>query len=230
MARPHFWTDERENDLRVMVEAGMQPAAIVEAFAKECRRKLSEEGVRQRAWLIGVRFKSPSAFWTDERDTKLRELWAHEPRLRLAQIVAGLGGGISEPAVSARAAKLGLPSRYSSVTMRLAETEATKGKAALPVRRRASRAGEFQATSDPGRKLHAGVTTPRPRVVHAPTHTPCPFYLGHGERCGEIVDRREGALGIKPSPYCNAHKARVLPVSKGAIGTLATYAKGHKFA
>lgn len=206
-ARSILWTAQRDDRLCRLAAEGESPDTIAAALW-DAETVITAKAVEARCVVLGITIRR--GFWTPSREARLRELWMRQPALTISQITARLGTGMTDAAISRKARLLGLPSRRGE-------------RRALAPRRRRSRADEFRAPEA------GSAVTPRARVVAA-DFTPCPFYDGKvkGQACGAMVDRRVNKLGVKPGPYCACHAPRVLPLSKGSIGTPATYARGHR--
>jgi hypothetical protein len=206
MASMNFWTPDRDELLLDLWKHGADPEDIAKHIST-LPGEVDPRAVVSRARLLGYRGRRTArSFWTPEREAKLRELWVRIPRLKLPEIVAAFDGEIGSAYVSLHARSMGLPSRQPG-----------RGDWA-PERKRPSRVGEHCAPA----------ASAKPHALPA-LEAPCPFYLGHGETCGVMVNRRRDSLGNRPSQYCAEHGPRVAPLSRGSIGTVATYAKGHRF-
>jgi hypothetical protein len=141
------------------------------------------------------RAKTQTCFWTPERDQRLKELWAEQPRRLAAEIAEDLG--ISDSYVYDRVRVLNLPRRNP------------KGTADAKDKRR-----------DPVKEAEKRAL----RVVAAHETTPCPYVDPRASLdpvtrkvpcCGVMVDRRMRRDGSKPSQYCKTHEALVLPMAAG---------------
>lgn len=198
-----MWSKERDAMLLACRAASVEPHVIV----RELERKgviVAASDVRKRLKQLGkpIRSAHDDRFWTRERDEQLRQLWAREPRMLIDAIREEMQASVGQQNISARAMKLGLPPRNPS-------------------------AGRQRLKFEQSPPRHA-LTKASVRVL-APLETPCPYIDCKGATCGVMVDRRIRANGAKPSQYCEEHAPRVLPISRGPIGVLATYAKGARF-
>lgn len=205
----YFWNPERDAALRKLAEAGEELSEIIRRLVPE-NEAVSLQSVRRRMRALGIRH-ARRGIWNAARDEQLITLWQRVPKLTLAAMIAEVDFQVSIPALSARAAKLGLPRRDKPHT--------SNDPKCIEVR------SPF-ATA----RFHAALEKPVARVKLAPLETPCPFIEADGVQCGAIVNRRPDIRGVTPSQYCPTHRPRVVPISRGSIGTLATYGKAHRFA
>lgn len=102
------WTEQRDARLREMVETEMDWGGIAQQL------RVTRDAVVNRARRLGLKSLAPKGprlrrdGWTEEMDTKLRELMANE-RLTLRDVAAHFGK--TRNAISARASHLGIPPR-----------------------------------------------------------------------------------------------------------------------
>ena len=144
-------------------------------------------------------YHSPYTQWTDERNDRLRELWA--TGLSCAKIAAKLGG-TTRNAVIGKAHRLGLESRQSPISFDAGSDRTTQ--------RRITRAHK---------QIHA-VVTPLFVDAPAPARPAPPVIVGSStEKCqwphgdvGEPNFRFCGEMSVTGRPYCAAHyKRSVMP-------------------
>lgn len=210
------WDVQSDRRLVELADEGVAAGRIA-AMVSTADNIATAASVRRRCAVLGITIQR-AGVWTPALDARLVELWGREPKLTLKELTRWIGAGVDFQAVSRRAGVLGLPSRYASVEAR-------------PQRAATARALEFRSPVEGG-KLHASLTTPKPRVKIAPDETPCPYIEPEtGLACGVVVDRRPDGNGVKPSQYCACHRPRVLPLSRGlmGVGVVATYGKGARF-
>ena len=143
---------------------------------------------------------SPHTRWTDERNDRLRELWA--TGLSCAKIAARLGG-TTRNAVIGKAHRLGLESRQSPISFDAGSDRTTQ--------RRITRAHK---------QIHAVVA---PLFVDAPARPAPPVIVGSStEKCqwphGNVGEPGFGFCGEASAagrPYCAEHVRRAyLPPKK----------------
>lgn len=211
------WDLASDRKLAELAAEGVSPGRIAD-IVSTADNVATVAAVRRRCAVLGIRI-ARTGVWTPGLDARLIALWKAEPKLSLRAIVQELDAGVDHQAVSRRAGVLGLPSRYASVEAR--EERAVSEKA-LAIR----------SPIEGGGRFHHALTTPKPRIRREPLETPCPFIEPTGKQCCAPVDRRPDRNGVRPSQYCAAHRPRVLPLSRGSflgLGTVATYARGHRF-
>jgi hypothetical protein len=200
------WTPERRRLLVRYASLGLDAERIASRLS-EHGPPLTEHAVLAQLVALRLRVARPKT-WTAEVDEQLRALWLRQPPLTLVQIRDALGVSLTIQAVSRHALELGLQPRH-------AHGGTPKGCA--------------ERSTFPGQSPVIAARKPQARHTSSPLEAPCPFYLGGGHTCGVIVNRRRNAHGLQPSQYCPAHAQAVLPLPRGALGTIATYAKGRKY-
>lgn len=231
MPRGHVtWTPSRDAMILKCHAQDIDPDVIARQLGVAC---ISPRAVAARLNQLGqsVRIRHRDAFWTRERDDLLRALWVRVPRLKIHEMRETLGANCSDQWISRRAMELLLTPRHASAgKMR---TKRVRDDVEVTAARTSNYQRSVEELRSPiaGAKLHDAVTTPKPRRVIAPLETPCPFYhpMEMDGPCGVMVNRRPGALGIKPSQYCKVHEKRVLPLERGSLGMLATYGRERRF-